>query len=81
MTNEELLLLEDICPILHIGKTTHTGLYSPVSFPPRRLAANGRLRPMISEITWPENSAGTKTEWLAVFHCRLLQVSLTGSIN
>ena len=27
-----------------------------------RQPANGRLRPMISEITWPENSAGTKTE-------------------
>lgn len=37
MTNEELLILEDICPVLHIGKTTAYRLIQSGQLPAQKI--------------------------------------------
>ena len=44
MMNEELLLLEDICPILHIGKTTAYRLIQSGQLPAQKIGAKWQIR-------------------------------------
>lgn len=44
MTNEELLLLEDICPILHIGKTTAYRLIQSGQLPAQKIGGKWQIR-------------------------------------
>lgn len=57
MLNEELLLLEDVCPILHIGKTTAYGL---IGCPHGKSAENDKSEPMILKNIWRKNSVRNK---------------------
>lgn len=45
MTNEELLILEDICPILHIGKTTAYRLIQSGQLPAQKIGGKWQIRP------------------------------------
>lgn len=45
MTNEELLILEDICPILHIGKTTAYRLIQSGQLPAQKIGGKWQVRP------------------------------------
>ena len=44
MTNEELLLLEEICPILHIGKTTAYRLIQSGQLPAQKIGGKWLIR-------------------------------------
>lgn len=44
MMNEELLLLEDICPILHIGKTTAYRLIQSGQLPAQKIGGKWQIR-------------------------------------
>lgn len=44
MTNEELLLLEDICPILHIGKTTAYRLIQSGQLPAQKIGGKWQIK-------------------------------------
>ena len=44
MMNEELLLLEDICPILHIGKTTVYKLIQSGQLPAQKIGGKWQIR-------------------------------------
>lgn len=44
MMNEELLLLEDICPILHIGKTTAYKLIQSGHLPAQKIGGKWQIR-------------------------------------
>ena len=44
MMNEELLLLEDICPILHIGKTTAYKLIQSGHLPAQKIGGKWQVR-------------------------------------
>ena len=45
MTNEELLILEDICPVLHIGKTTAYRLIQSGQLPAQKIGSKWQIRP------------------------------------
>ena len=45
MTNEELLILEDICPILHIGKTTAYRLIQSGQLPAQKIGGKWQVSP------------------------------------
>ena len=44
MMNKELLLLEDICPILHIGKTTAYKLIQSGQLPAQKIGGKWLIR-------------------------------------
>lgn len=44
MTNEKLLLLEDICPILHIGKTTAYRLIQSGQLPAQKIGGKWQIK-------------------------------------
>lgn len=44
MMNEELLLLEDICPVLHIGKTTAYKLIQSGQLPAQKIGGKWQIR-------------------------------------
>lgn len=44
MMNEELLLLEDICPILHIGKTTAYRLIQSGQLSAQKIGGKWQIR-------------------------------------
>lgn len=62
MTNEELLLLEDICPILHIGKTTAYRLIQSGQLPAQKIDGKWQIRTDDFKDYLDGNSCRSETE-------------------